>query len=248
MIQVIHRALSILEFIAQDPKHEYLLSEIADGNKLNHGTCANILKTLLNRGYVEKAASKRGYKLGFMVYKIANNKNYNLDLLEMSKPIMKSLRNEINEAIILSVIQNGKRVLLHEEQCNHELQVHTQPESSIYKASTGRMILAYYSPKELEEFIDSVGLPAEDEWPNINSKGDLISALNTIKNDNFEFSSNKNHVVGLSKPIFLNNKVIASLGIYLPDIRFTKENKKRIITELEKSSKAINDKINNIIQ
>ncbi len=100
----------------------------------------------------------------------------------------------------------------------------------------------------MEEFIDSVGLPTEDEWPNINSKGDLISALNTIRNDNFEFSSNKNHVVGLSKPIFQNNKVIASLGIYLPDIRFTKENKKKIILELEKSSKAINDKIINAIQ
>lgn len=244
MIQVINRALSILEFVAKDPKHDYLLSEIADENALNHGTCANILKTLVTRGYIEKAANKKGYKLGFMAYKLANNKNYNRDLLEISKPIMQSLCSEINETIILSIIRNGRRLLLHEEQCYHELQVHTQPESSVYKASTGRMMLAYYSPQELEEHIISVGLPAESEWPDIYSKEDLISALNTIRNNNIEFSCNKNHVVGLAKPIFHNNKIMASLGIYLPDMRFTKDNKKKIISELDNAAKAINDQTN----
>ena len=47
MIQVIHRALNLLEFIAQHPNREYSLTEIADQHQLNHGTCANILKTLV---------------------------------------------------------------------------------------------------------------------------------------------------------------------------------------------------------
>lgn len=46
MIQVIHRALSILEVIASSPKEDLSLSEIADSLQLNHGTCANILKNI----------------------------------------------------------------------------------------------------------------------------------------------------------------------------------------------------------
>ena len=47
MIQVINRALNILEILAQEPDKEFGLSEIATAVELNAGTCANILKTLL---------------------------------------------------------------------------------------------------------------------------------------------------------------------------------------------------------
>ena len=50
MIQVINRALNILEIIAHDHNKEWGLSEIANELELNHGTCANILKTLVQRG------------------------------------------------------------------------------------------------------------------------------------------------------------------------------------------------------
>ena len=64
MIQVVNRALNILEIIAKNPDRELGLTEIADSVELNHGTCANILKTLVLRGYVEQAGAKKGYKLG----------------------------------------------------------------------------------------------------------------------------------------------------------------------------------------
>lgn len=44
MIQVINRALNILEILAQEPDKEFGLSEIATAVELNAGTCANILK------------------------------------------------------------------------------------------------------------------------------------------------------------------------------------------------------------
>ena len=55
MIQVIHRALDIVEFIARDPDKEFGLGEIAESLELNKGTCANIIKTLVNRGYLDQS-------------------------------------------------------------------------------------------------------------------------------------------------------------------------------------------------
>ena len=167
MIQVINRALNILEVLAQDPNKEFGLSEIAATTDLNAGTCANILKTLVLRNYVEQPNVKKGYKLGYMIYHLTRDNFYNTELINISKVAMENLRDSINETVILSIIKGNKRILLHESQCTHEIQVRTTNESSVYRATTGRMILSFYSPKELNDFIEKVGLPTEDEWPEV---------------------------------------------------------------------------------
>ncbi|MDY9918728.1 MAG: helix-turn-helix domain-containing protein [Proteiniphilum sp.] len=240
MIQVINRALSILELIAKEPEKEVRLSEIADTLELNHSTCANILKTLINRDYVEQAVVKGGYKLGPMAFQLTNSNFYNMELLNAAKRPMQNLIEEINETVILSVIKNYKRVLLKEIPCSHEIQVRTTNQSSVYKATTGRVILSYYSPKEIEDFISKVGLPSEEDWPEVKTKEELFQKLNEIKNNQFELSHNKNHVVGLATPIFKNKKVEASLGVYLPDIRFGKGEKNKIINALKVATTQIN--------
>lgn len=246
MIQVVNRALNILEIIAKSPDKELGLSEIANTVELNHGTCANILKTLVSRDYVEQTAAKKGYKLGYMAFQLTNANSYNTELINVAKIPMDDLRNNINETVILSIIKNDRRILLSESQCTHEIQVRTTIESSVYRATTGRMILAHYSPKELNDFIDKIGLPTEEEWPEVKNKAELMQLLNEIRINNIELSWNKNHVVGLATPVLKKGKVIASLGIYLPDIRFGKSEKNNIIKQLKQTTDIINDKISTL--
>ena len=79
---------------------------------------------------------------------------------------------------------------MNESHCTHEIQVRTTNEPSVYRATTGRMILAHYSPKELNDFIDKIGLPTEEEWPEVNTKSELIQLLNDIRTKNIELSWN----------------------------------------------------------
>jgi len=244
MIQVINRAFNIMEIIAQDAEKEWGLSEIADLLELNHGTCANILKTLVQRGYIEQVGMKKGYKLGYMTYQLTNSTGYNIELVNAAKILMDGFCNEINETVILSVIKNDKRILVHEALSSHEVQVRTTPESTVYRATTGRMILAHYSPKELNDFIEKVGLPSAEDWPEITSKAQLIQALNDIRKKAIEITWNDNHVVGLATPIFKKNKIIASLGVYLPDIRFSKTEKNHIVKVMMRVTEIINQRLN----
>lgn len=242
MIQVIHRALNILELLAENPKSEIGLSEIADTLHLKHSTCANILKTLVNRNYVEQVKFKGNYRLGYMAQQLANFNPYDTRLINVSKLPVEILMNEINETIILSKIKNDKRILIKEINCNQEVFVKTSKESSVYKATTGRMILAHYSPREFESFFQRVGLPSKEEWPEVESKSDLIDYLTEIRRDQFAFSHN-NHVVGLATPIYINNKIYASLGIYLPDIRFGEPEKSKMINALKQTTATINNEL-----
>lgn len=240
MIQVVNRALNILEYIASDNGKEFGLSEIADALDLNHSTCANILKTLVWRNYVEQTGAKKGYKLGYMVFKLCDSTLYNEELTTVAKEPIEQLGEELNEAVILSVIKNDKRIVLYETSPIQELQVRTTMESSIYKATTGRMIIAYYSPKELDDLIGRIGLPDEEDWPEATTKENLIQQLDIIRKNNMEVYCNRNHVIGLATPIFKNNKVIASLGIYLPNARYGAAEKKRLPALLKETTEAIN--------
>ena len=228
--------------IRDSPKSEIGLSEIADTLHLKHSTCANILKTLVNRNYVEQVKFKGNYRLGYMAQQLANFNPYDTRLINVSKLPVEILMNEINETIILSKIKNDKRILIKEINCNHEVFVKTSKESSVYKATTGRMILAHYSPREFESFFQRVGLPSKEEWPEVESKSDLIDYLTEIRRDQFAFSHN-NHVVGLATPIYINNKIYASLGIYLPDIRFGEPEKSKMINALKQTTATINNEL-----
>lgn len=246
MIQVINRALNILEIISHDHDKEWGLSEIADELELNHGTCANILKTLVQRGYVEQMGLKKGYKLGYMAYQLTASNEYNIQLINATKTFIDSLAIALNETVILSHIKNGKRIIVYEALCNQEIQIRTTPESTAYRATTGRMILAHYSPKELKDFINMVGLPSKEDWPEVTNEADLIKSLNETRKKNIEITWNSNHVVGLATPLFKKNKIIASLGVYLPDIRFSKTERNFIVKEMLKTTELINSKINSI--
>jgi len=82
MIQVIHRAIDILEFVARDPERPKLLGEISAGINLKPGTCANIVKTLTLRGYLEKLDAQKGYLPGKQLYTLLGNTGYKKDLIE----------------------------------------------------------------------------------------------------------------------------------------------------------------------
>ena len=244
MIQVLHRAFNILEILALEPNKEFGLSEIADKLQLNHGTCANILRTMVNRGYIEQTGVKKGYKLGYMVYRLINSNSYNAEIVNAAQIPLENLRNEINENVILSIISNDKRVLLKSLVSSHEIQSRATKEKSVYSATTGRLILAFYSPKDLNDFIKRVGLPSKEDWPEVKTQNDLYKLLEEIREKKMAFTHNKNHVIGFATPIFKNNKVVASIGVYLPSFRCGVVEEKRIINAIKETTKLINEELN----
>jgi len=244
MIQVIHRALDIMELIAQDRSRLYTLSEISGQLKLNNGTCANIIKTLVTRGYLEQAGRKTGYRLGSMSYLLTGNYSHKQELLQAATEPMNQLSSQLNESCILSVLKDDVRLVLYEVKSTHELQVINKKEKEAYRTSTGRMILACMEEKEQTEFIRKFGLPSSDVWPGIEDEEDLLTELNKIRKKQLAVQVSIAQIVGLAIPIHKNGKVIASLGIYLPETRYTPVMQEKALDELRKTGDLINKKLN----
>jgi DNA-binding IclR family transcriptional regulator len=243
MIQVIKRALDILEYCAKHPNQEYSLTEIADHLGLNHATCANILKTLVNRRYIEQMGHKKGYRLGSMAYQLTGNISFRNNLVDLAKPVMKDLCEMLNESVIIAVYNrhDNTRITLHTEFCSHELQVRSNNKGkNAYMTAVGRLIIAYLSKEEQMAIVRNHGLPTPLMWKEVKTIEDFERELAKIREKGVSFhTATSEHVTGIAVPLFYKERVVASLAIYLPVVRFVGELKSLIIDQLTYSGKQL---------
>ncbi len=239
MIQVIERALSILEFVAGHGKEPVRLIQIAENAGLSQPTTANIVKTLVDKNYLEQAGRTIGYRLGIAAYQLSENPSFDQDLIAASKEPMEKLTQQLNETSLLAVIRNNKRVILRLEECDQVLLVKTAMVADLYDTSTGRLLMAYLPPKQLDALLKAIGLPSKKIWPGAETKEGLDRSLEQIRKDEFVQTLSKYHTVGFAVPIYKAGKVIAAISIFVPESRYTDLHKEKISRSISNAARAI---------
>ncbi len=243
MVLVVIKALDILEYLAQTPNRAFTLTEISESLNLNQATCANILKTLVSKNFVEHLGRRKGYKLGPMAFNLTNNLDYNREIIVAAKDVMLEITEELNETSLLGVLRNQKRYILHLVNSDQDLQVRSHTERDVYETATGRLLLAYLPKKERDNFINAHGIPSSNVWKEASERDSLEAALNKAVSEELVISRSAKHIIGLAVPIRKKEKVIAAIGVFLPEIRFTPLRKKEIIQALRRGSAAINERL-----
>ena len=246
MIQVIHRAFDIIELCAKNRDRELTLSEIADKLELNHGTCANIIKTMITRNYIEQLGYKKGYRMGPMITQLAGNVSLKQELLQAAKSPMEQLVDKLNETCLIGIMRrsDNKRVVLHQVHCNQDIVVRTAIEKEIYNTTTGRVILAYIAEKEMENVIQKHGLPTITLWPEADTREKLDQELASIRHQGFAFQKTPTHIIGLAVPVLRAGVVIAGLSIYMPEMRYAESMKELAVSRLIETGKQIDERLN----
>ena len=244
MIQVIVRALDILEFVAQHGKEPIQLIKIAENAGLSQPTTANIVKTLVKQNYLEHVGRKEGYRLGANAYHLTGNLSYNENLILAAKDLMEELTRQLNETCLLGVLRNNKRYILHAVVSDQDLQVRTHTEADIYQTASGRLLLAYLSPKTLDLLIRSIGLPQAQVWAGVQTIDALEKVLLNIRKEEYIQTLNEKHIVGFAVPIYKNKQVIASLGVFLPESRVTTSVKGNIKKLMQRTANKIKERLN----
>ncbi len=239
MIQVINRALDILELIATDPDEPKPLGEIATALNLNAGTSANIIKTLVSRKYLEKIDKQKGYCLGPMAYRLIGNEGYQKGLINAAKPEMHSITKKMNENTLLCVLNGNMRVVILRIQSDNELQANTAIEKKAFDTASGRLLIAMLDDTGLDKFINKYGVPDNDEWDGVTNHKSFQKQINKIRTQGYAMQITKNQIIGLALPVYKNDKVIAALSIYMPVLRYNTSNKEEIIKLIKKASEKI---------
>ncbi|RYY19134.1 MAG: IclR family transcriptional regulator, partial [Chitinophagaceae bacterium] len=210
---------------------------------LNAGTCANIIKTMVARKYLDKIDKQKGYCLGSRAYEITGNAGYQKDLVDASREQMELLTEKMNENSLLCVLKGDIRSVIFRVQSKNYLQANTATEKRAYDTASGRLLLAMLPAPEIEKFISKYGLPAKGEWEGVTDAKTLIRSLKKINSQGYAIQATINQIVGIALPISKNEKVIAALSIYMPSLRFNELKKLDIIKKIKKSTDVIDSKL-----
>jgi len=249
MVQSLERALNILEQLSriEDESRGIGLLRLSRLLNLKNPTVHNLLKTLLYRGYVEKIKETNKYRLGMNCYELVKEELINNRLLRAAEPAISGLHSKINESTVLAVYHQGKRITLSQTESQRPLKVDANfsIDYSIYETSTGRTLLSRLEDKELRNYVKRYGFPGK-RWKGINNFKSLKEELGEIKNERIAFyQSEDKQISALAVPIAGENKdLIASLGVYLPSIRFKGKHRREIVKRLKDAAKEILFRLN----
>ena len=244
MVQVIIRGLDILELVARRDGHAISLTEVADSLELNQSTAANIIKTLIHRGYLEHIGKKKGYRLGPAAFQLTNETAYGQDLITASQDIMERLTAQLGESCILGVLQNNRRYALNVVNSKQEIQVQVRSERNVYETASGRLLIAYLSQKELERFVELNGLPDEKLWPGTDTLESLKMNLEAIRHAGIVFTQLQDrHVKGYAVPVFAKGLMVAGLSVFLPEFRWSSEKEREIVKAITIAAMQISSRL-----
>ena len=237
MIQVIDRCADILEILGAESGNSVSLSELAERVGIQKSTCANILKSLEQRGYVEHDGRRAGWRLGYKAYRLVNSPAYYEHLKSICSDALQTLFEKTGETVVLAVIIDNRRVVIDRRECQQGITARIRHSGYLYLSATGRVIAAFYPERKRRMLIDRIGLPQEEDWPGIDSRERLEEEFAKIRSEGLARTSGESGIVGIAVPLFYRGSAIASIGICLPEFRLSAEVQRKIESALKEAAK-----------
>jgi DNA-binding IclR family transcriptional regulator len=238
VIQVLERAFSVLEHLSDEPTS---LASLAERTGLHKSTLHNILRTMVALGVVER--TEHGiYALGPKLVALAEPSVARSRLRPVAEEAVRDLGRKLGERVAVVVIHKGQRYGIAQVESTHTVAVNPNlpREAPVYGSATGRAILAYLSPSELDAFVQSYGLPG-DQWPEASSRDALEQELTRIREAGMaQRLSEDGEATFLAWPVFgPGQRVWASILVTLPTHRFQGKHRQQVLSEAQASAQAM---------
>ena len=232
MIQVLKRLDQVLDILAL--RGNQSLGDIHAQTDVKKTTLSNILKSLMELGYVSK--ENGGYSLGNRVRVLCASSMKKESLIPLAQHITKEVAEKTREGCVCSIF-DGDQVLIiakHVYQRNVTVSADVFDTFSPYGTVSGRTLVAHLPAKERKQFLkDHPGT-----WGEAEKMGGVEKGLDNVKEEGFAMKTvGDDEVAAMAVPVYgKDGNVVAALGLNLPMLRFKGANKKRIIDELKKGA------------
>lgn len=121
-------------------------------------TVFRIVQTFVSRGWMVQNPRSKKYGISFGMMKYARIATNDSNLIAAAEPHMIHIRNELNESVVLSVLdQSGYHVCIKVINNNQFVQFAHQvgKRMPLYAGGTGRCMLAFCSRKYREHYLDN---------------------------------------------------------------------------------------------
>lgn len=108
-IEALHRGLRVLEVFSEE-NSSLSLVQIADACGLDKSTAFRFVHTLEELGYLERDPDSKRYRPGLKVLKLGFSAISHLDIVQLARPYLKALSQEIDEATNMA-LRDGPEIV-----------------------------------------------------------------------------------------------------------------------------------------
>ncbi len=229
LVQAIERASSILDVLGQNHRG-ISVGELSAQVGLPKGTTHRILSSLAYFGYVQQDAKTRHYSLGFKLVELGNQLLNQLDFRKEAKPFLEDLSKRIQETVHLVILDQNEVLYIDKMESNDNpsglrMASRVGSRTPAHSCAVGKVFLAHFSEKELDEFIKSTGLPKMTE-NTISDPARLKEHLKLVRSQGYVVDDEENEkgIRCVAAPIRNEiGTVIAATSISGPAIRITRK-------------------------
>lgn len=221
--QSVARAMAVLK--AFDDTHPtWTLGDLSEKVGLNKTTTHRLLAALENEGLVMRSAVSGAYCLGLALVALGGSALRSNDLRLACRAELETLAQTTGETAMLEVLYRRQTLVLDEVSSrtlaglSHDIGVRLP----LHATSTGKLLLAYRSPSEIEELLR---LPLPALTPNTITDPDCLrQALTQIRRQGYATAVEELEVsfVAVAAPVYTANRTVAAaLSVGGPTLRMT---------------------------
>jgi IclR family acetate operon transcriptional repressor len=213
-IEVLGKALIVLDVFGRQEKPRLSLQEITAQSKLSKNTVFRILYTLGEHGYVVKHNTE---------YELVNNL-HRKDLPAIARPVMNRLRDQCGETVNLGVLDGAqiRYVDVCESPARIRLAERVGGRDYLHCTALGKAHLAFLPPQQASELLRSGGMPRLTSRT-ITAVSAMKAELARVRKTGYAVDDEESmlgaYCVGV--PIIGENDVpVAALSVSGPTVRF----------------------------
>ena len=239
-MQVIDRALEILTILSKET-NGLSVSGIARKLSLPPSSIHRILASLKENNFIIQDEESRKYKIGYKLYTLCSNISQKNILVNLAKPIMEILANDIHMTVVLCVMEENHimNVACIESDEHSMYMVKIGKQMPLYSTSAGRVFSAYMDRQTVKEIYENIELKPSTPYTKTEVQ-ELFRELDSIREKGYALIDEELQmgIQGVASPIFDNNKkVIAALA--LTSMKQNRMITDEIIEKLKQSAEAI---------
>jgi IclR family transcriptional regulator, KDG regulon repressor len=231
-IGVLRRAFDVLAVFSH-AKPSLSLVEIVAAVKLPKTTVFRVLSSLVEHGYCEFDMRVGKYGLGFELLRLADIRRRQGNMHEIAMPVMREIRDAVNETVILSVRAGDSRVHIDFVEGLHTMRrmADLGVPAPLYAGAASKVLLAGLEDNEIEAYLARTDLTAFQNTT-ITDPAVLWREVRAIRKRGFAESKGELFPGGgaLAAPIKdFSGTTVAVMDILTPEHRYTAEHRDRCI-------------------
>jgi IclR family transcriptional regulator, acetate operon repressor len=160
MSKIVDRTLDLLELFGQE-RRPLSLSDLARLLRIPISSCHDVVQAMQTRGYIYEIAPRGGYYPTLRLHALGKEIGDNDPVLMRTELLLRSLRDSLDESVLLSKVAglNARYLLVFEP--THPLRILVKVGDSIrsiYGTSAGKALLGSLDDRALAAYLKSVKL------------------------------------------------------------------------------------------